>query len=358
MAALPGLADVAARYADAILDAVQREYPNTPRHVLHGPGDLATPRELHPAFYGCYDWHSAVEMHWALVRLLRYAPWAVPDGRVRAVVDEHLGVEAVQAEAQYLLDHLGWERPYGWGWAARLCAELESWDDDPDAARWAAAVRPLADAVTRAFVDWLPRVRYPERSGAHGNAAFALCRALPLARRSALAGDAALLDAISDAAVRWFAADIGYPAEWEPSGSDFLSPALAEAELIAEIGRPRDRFPDWLSMFLPHLDQALPDSLFTPAVVTDAGDGQGAHLHGLNLHRAYAFGLLAERLAERDPRRPVLLAARDRHAAVSLPAVVGERVDGRALAGLLRRVAVDVTAHRRDVTRAGETSAT
>ena len=321
---LPGLGDVAAGYAGAVLDAVRREYPNSPRHVLDGAGDLA----------------DAARAASGLLRLLRLAlgrrdalgagaaaalravgaarrprpgrPGRAPDARTRC-----------RSRREYLLDHLGWERPYGWGWAARLCAELESWDDDADAARWAAAARPLAEAVTRAFVDWLPRVRYPERSGAHGNAAFALCRALPLARRSALTGDAALLDAISDAAVRWFAADVGYPAAWEPSGSDFLSPALAEAELIAEIGRPRDRSPTGSAMFLPHLDQGLPDSLFTPAVVTDAGDGQGAHLHGLNLHRAYAFGLLAERLGERDPRRPVLRAARDRHAAVSLPAVVG-----------------------------------
>ena len=321
---LPGLAEVAGGYADAIVDAVRREFPNSPRHVLHDAHDTATPRELHPAFYGCYDWHSAVEMHWALVRLLRCAPWALPAEPVRAVLDEHLTPDALAREADYLRSNPGWERPYGWGWAAALVSELESWDDDVDARRWAAAARPLADAVTRGFVHWLPRVRYPERSGAHGNASFALSRALPLARRRAVGGDPELLDAISDAAVRWFAADVDYPAGWEPSGSDFLSPALAEAELIAEIGRPPERFPDWLGLFLPHLAEALPESLFVPAVVTDATDGQGAHLHGLNLHRAYAFGLLADRLGEGDPRRPVLRAARDRHAAASLPAVVGE----------------------------------
>lgn len=321
--ALPGLGDVAAGYADVIVDAVCREYPNSPRHELRGAGDLATPRELHPAFYGCYDWHSAVEMHWALVRLLRRTPWALPVDRVRRVLDQHLTPEAMRIEARYLLDHLGWERPYGWGWAARLVAELEAWDDDPDGQRWAAAMSPLADAVARAFVHWLPRVRHPERSGAHGNSAFALARALPLARSRALRGDAELLDAISDAAVRWFAADVEYPVAWEPGGSDFLSPALAEAELIADIARPRESFPDWLALFLPHLEQARPESLFRPALVTDADDGQGAHLHGLNLHRAYAFGLLADRLGDGDPRRAVLREARDRHAAVSLPAVVG-----------------------------------
>jgi hypothetical protein len=319
---LPGLADVAAGYAETVVAAVRREYPNGLRHVLTDADDRPTPRQVHPAFYGCFDWHSAVEMHWALVRMLHECPWAVPAGEVRAVLDEHLRADALAAEAQYVTDNPGWERPYGWGWVLALADELAGWDD-PDAARWAANLAPLTEVVTQGFIDWLPRTTYPHRGGAHANSAFALTRALPLAQRRSQAGDSALLDAISDAAVRWFAHDVEYPAGWEPSEGDFLSPALTEAELLAGIGRPAEAFPQWLSLFLPGIEEGVPESLFTPAVVSDPQDGQGAHLHGLNLYRAYAFGLLAGHLGEGDPRRAVLRAARDRHAAASLPAVVG-----------------------------------
>jgi hypothetical protein len=229
------------------------------------------------------------------------------------VLNEHLSAEAIAAEAAYLREHPGWERPYGYGWALTLTAELEAWSDsDADARRWAANLRPLAEVVADALINWLPQSTYPERGGAHANTAFALARSLPYARLR------------SDAAVRWFAADIDYPAAWEPSGSDFLSPALAEAELIAALAAPAEEFPEWLSRFLPRLADGRPESLLTPALVTDPTDGQGAHLHGLNLYRAYGFGLLAGRLDADDPRVDVLLAARARHAAASLPAVVGE----------------------------------
>ena len=319
---LPGLADVAAGYAEAVVAAVRREYPNGLHHVLADADDRPTPREVHPAFYGCFDWHSAVEMHWALVRMLRECPWAVPAAEVRAVLDEHLQADALAAEARYLTEHPGWERPYGWGWVLALADELSGWDD-PDAVRWAANLVPLTEVVVAGLAEWLPRLAYPNRGGAHANSAFALTRAHPWAQRRAAAGDTTLLDAISDAAVRWFALDVEYPAAWEPSAGDFLSPALTEAVLLAAIGRPAEAFPQWLSLFLPGLEEGAPESLLVPALVTDPEDGQGAHLHGLNLFRAYAFGLLAEHLGEGDPRRAVLRAARERHAAASLPAVVG-----------------------------------
>jgi hypothetical protein len=320
---LPGLSDVAATYARTIIDAVRQEYPNAPRHVMRSADDRPTPRGAHPAFYGCFDWHSAVEMHWALVRMLRIVPDALPVEQVRAVLAEHLTADNLAAEAKYVADNPGWERPYGYGWALALAAELAAWDD-PDGKAWAANLRPLADVVTDTFLAWLPRVTYPERGGAHANSAFALTRSLPYARQLSEAGDPALVEAIGAAAVRWFAADIDYPAGWEPSGADFLSPVLTEAELIAELASPAEAFPDWLALLLPGLADGRPESLLNPVVVSDPTDGQGAHLHGLNLHRAYGFGLLADRLDQADPRVAVLRAARERHAAQSLPAVVGE----------------------------------
>jgi hypothetical protein len=325
----PTLSHVAAIYARTILDAVRQEYPNALRHVLRDADDRPTPRELHPAFYGCFDWHSAVEMHWALVRMVRSVPSEVPAEEIRAVLNEHLSAEAIATEATYLLENPGWERPYGYAWALALTAELEEWaadevDSGADARRWADNLRTLAETVSDAFINWLSQATYPERGGAHANSAFALARSLPYARLRNGEGDPGLLTAIANAAVRWFAADIDYPAAWEPNGSDFLSPTLAEAELIAALASPPEEFPEWLSRFLPRLADGRPESLLTPAVVNDPTDGQGAHLHGLNLYRAYGFGLLAGRLAPDDPRVDVLLAARERHAAASLPAVVGE----------------------------------
>lgn len=304
------LAAVGARYAGTILAAVRQEYPNALRHVMVDAGDTPTPRSVHPAFYGCFDWHSAVEMHWALVRLLRSAPEAVPAGDIQALLDEHLTPEALAVETAYLTERPAFERPYGWGWTLALAAELSSW---AEAAPWAAAVAPLATRIAELFVDWLPKVTYPTRDGAHMNVAFALARSLPYA-----AGHPPLRAAIDAAARRWFEADRDYPAGWEPGGADFLSGALTEAELMAGV-LDRVVFASWFKSFLP----VVPPSLLRPAVVSDPTDGQIAHLRGLNLYRAFAFTRLAAALPPDDGRRPVLLTAARAHADAALPHVSG-----------------------------------
>ena len=269
-----------AQGAATILAAVQQEYPNAPRHVMAGAGDQVTPRAAHPAFYGCYDWHSAVEMHWALIVLLRFQPDDVPADEIRAVVDAHLTAANIAAEVSYLVAHPDWERPYGWGWGLQLAGELEDWaaTGDPDAARWAAAVRPLAQHLSSAMLSWLPRLKYPDRSGTHGNTAFSLARALAWP-------DAASRKAIVSAAQGYFGQDTDYPIRYEPSGSDFLSPFFAEALLMSEALDSAD-FGPWWSAFAP---AEFPETFLTPAVVTDPRDGQGAHLHGLNLYRVRAL---------------------------------------------------------------------
>jgi len=309
------LAAVAAGYARTILGAIQQEYPNHLRHAMRDADDRPTPREVHPAFYGCLDWHSAVEMHWALVRLLRLVPEALPATEVREVLDQHLTDGALRTEAAYFDERPGFERPYGWGWALTLAAEIDSWDD-PDARRWSAAVAPLAARIGALYRDWLPQATYPSRDGAHSNSAFGLTRALAYADARADGGDPELRDALAAAARRWFGSDRDYPAGWEPGGNDFLSPAMTEAELMAAVLEPAE-FSDWFDGFLP----VLPDSLLTPALVSDPTDGQMAHLHGLNLYRAHAMSRLADRLG--GPRREVLLAAAAAHAAASLPVVSG-----------------------------------
>jgi len=303
--------DSAEGFTDVILKAVCQEYPNDLRHLMTGPDDRPLPHEIHPSFYGCCDWHSAVEMHWALVRLLRTAPELTSAAEARAVLDQHLAPDRIAIEAAYLETHPGFKRPYGWGWALMLTHEAATWDD-LDAHRWAAALEPLAETLERRYLEWLPKATYPQRDGMHSNSAFGLARALPFARLRS----ERLLAAITTAARRWFDDDRDYPADWEPSGADFLSPALTEAELMASVSRP---FVDWFDGFFPQ----LPNSLLEPAVVSDSTDGQIAHLHGLNLSRACCWRRVAEALPQDDPRLGTIDAAIARYAEAALPHVVG-----------------------------------
>jgi len=313
------------------------------------------PRVRTPVFYGSFDWHSCVEMHWLLVRLLRTIPDAIPAQHVRQVLGWQFRPAALAAESQFMAqpEDAFRQRPYGWGWAlalidetARLIEETPRLDeaprpdevlradealrldeasrlDDGDRRRWVAAMQPLGEVLTDCFLTWLPKATYPLRYGLHSNSAFGLSRALPYAQRRAAAGDPRLADAITAAARRWFAADAGYPAGWEPSGHDFLSPALTEAELMARI-LPGAEFAAWLDAFLPGIAAAEPASIFTPATVSDSSDGAIAHLHGLNLSRAWCWRRLAETLPPDDPRVPAALAAAARHAEASLPHVEGD----------------------------------
>ena len=279
---------------------------------MDGPGQLVPPRELHPAFWGSLDWHSCVEMHWILVRLLRLYPKIRVATEMRAALDADLTAEKLAVEARYVAEHRGFERPYGWGWALMLAHELALWND-ADGARWLANIAPLSDAIITRFLEWLPKATYPLRIGLHGNSAFGLTLALPFARTR---DD--LRAAFREAALRWFANDVDYPASWEPSGADFLSPALTEADLMRALLEP-EMFGRWFSRFLP----ALPTALTEPAVISDPTDGQTAHLHGLNLSRAFAMRRIAAALPASDPRRGALETSAARHVDASLGAAVG-----------------------------------
>jgi len=316
------LEHVASTYAATIIASIQQEYPNQMQHMMTGPDDRPTPREAHPAFYGCFDWHSSVEMHWALIRLLRLAPDAFDRKKAMTVLDAHLTEAALSQEAAYLRARPRFERPYGWGWALTLAHELTLWEADETAVRWLRAVRPLADVITELFLEWLPKATYPIRVGMHSNSAFGLARSVPWARYLATQGDARLLTAITRAAIQWYGEDRDYPAHYEPSGSDFLSPALTEVELMSLV-LEREEFLGWLDAFLPGLSSGTPGSLFEPAFVSDASDGQLAHLHGLNLYRAFVWKHLNAILPGDDKRRPSLEAGIKAHAAASMGAVTG-----------------------------------
>lgn len=322
---LPGLLRQSARdYAGIALANITREFPHWEMHHRTGPEPLGRPKDLHPAFYGSFDWHSCVEMHWVLVRLLRLMPELLPEDQVRAALNAHLAAGPLAAEATYFADRDNGPHPmpYGWGWLLMLASETAAWPD-PDAERWAASLHDLAVICAGRYLDWLPKATYPVRHGMHTNSAYGLSRALPYATAKASSGDHALLDAITDAAHRWFGEDQDYAAEWEPSGIDFLSPALAEAEFMACV-LDQERFVRWLSRFLPRLADRQPRTLFTPAIVSDSSDGLIAHLHGLNLSRAWCFERIADTLPGGDPLVPVLRSAVLEHARAALPHVSGD----------------------------------
>ena len=315
------LTDVAAdRFAALALKCVRQEYPNKLDHVMNGAEEVKGPKALHPAFYGCFDWHSSVHGHWMLVRLLRTHPHMAKAAEIRAVLDENLAPERIAAEVAYFgqPNRRSFERTYGWAWLLKLAAELKGWDA-PEARGWSAALQPLADRVAAAFLDFLPKQTYPIRTGVHPNSAFSLDLALDYARA---AQDARLEAAILDRAQAWFWKDRRGPLAWEPGGEDFLSPCLEEAALMARL-LPRERYARWLDGFLP----GLPGSL-APVVVSDRTDPKIVHLDGLNLSRARALYDLARTFGPKDPRRSALTRAADRHARASLPHLASGSYEG------------------------------
>jgi hypothetical protein len=304
-------APLAARLAGIALGHVTQEWPAKLDHVLEGPADLLGPRALHPAFFGSFDWHSCVHAHWLLARILRRFPALPQAGAIAARFDAAFTAEAVAAERAYLArpSARGFERPYGWAWLLLLQMELEALPEP----RWAAALAPLAKDFAARFRDWLPRATYPVRHGTHGNTAFALTLAAEWAERH----DAAALALFAVTARRWYGADADCQA-WEPSGEDFLSPALAEAACMARL-LPAAEFPHWCDRFLPRIALREPAALFTPAEVSDRSDGRIVHLDGLNLSRAWCWRILAARLDTEDQRRAIAEATAAAHLAAALP---------------------------------------
>jgi DUF2891 family protein len=291
-------------------------------YTAESDDDLFTHRALHPAFYGSFDWHSCVEMHWALFSLLRRFPELPRAPVYRATLDALHTPENLAKDAEYFTRQRSFELPYGRGWFLTLYHEIATAADDPDAKRWAEAMAPLAIVIEERFLDWLPNLTWPVRHGVHGNTAFGLARSLPYARLRSAQGSPRLEEAISNCARRWFLGDRDYPVRYEPSGNDFLSPALTEAELMADVLEPDD-FAAWLSRFLPRLSDRKPAAFFAPVAVSDDTDGHIAHLHGLNLSRAWGWRRIAEALPQGDARIEIALDAAGRHASAGLPFVAG-----------------------------------
>ena len=305
----------ASAFAKLALAGATRQFPNKPGHVLLDAADAKTPRALHPAFYGCYDWHSAVHGHWMLVRILRTYPDLPEAKRIRAVLADHLTAGKLKAEADYFNrpEAKSFERPYGWAWLLKLADELHTWDD-PDAKTWAANLKPLADLIAARYIEFFPKQTYPIRAGVHANTAFGLAFAHDYALAT---GHTKLRDAIAERAKAYYAKDADAPARWEPDGADFLSPSLCEADLMRRV-LPPAAFRDWFHNYLPAAAKGEPATLFTPATVTDRTDPQLVHLDGLNLSRAWCLRGILLALPKDDPARAALAASAARHAAAGL----------------------------------------
>ncbi len=325
-ASTPGLTlEMANRFAAVALKAIQTEYPNKLDHVMAGSADVQAPRVQHPIFYGSFDWHSSVHGHWMLIRLLRTHPGLAQADQIRAVLDTHFAPANVAVELAYLqrAASSSFERPYGWGWYLRLAQDLAEWNDD-QGHRWAAALQPLTDVFVARFMSFLPKLVYPIRVGTHTNSALALAFALDFARATR---SNALEILIVKRAREWYAGDNDAAAHLEPSGYDFLSPALIEADLMRRVMAPAE-FSRWLGRFVRGIEHGRPASLFTPGKVLDRSDGHLVHLDGLNLSRAWCWNGIARHLPAGDPRRAAAQRAATNHRDVGLTAVLSGHYAG------------------------------
>ena len=310
----PLTAALATELAQRALANIAREYPNYPQLLLERDADLVRPRVLHPLFFGCFDWHSAVHTHWLLLRLLRATRELPLRGAIEAAFDAAFTAAHVRAEADYLVARPSFERPYGIAWLALLCADATS-------TRWAGPLAPLAAAARANAQLWLAALHYPVRSGTHNQTAFALAVLHDAARDTA---DRELAAAVSDQALALYRADTNAPLHFEPSGEDFLSPTLMEADLLRRL-LPQQEFAAWLGRFLPGIPQRADARWLPCGEVNDEADGKAVHLHGLNLSRAWNLANVAAALPPADPRVAALRAAAARHRDAGLRATLATR---------------------------------
>lgn len=278
--------DEANRLSRFAFNCIDKEYPNKLGQVLGDASYLNTPKELHPMFYGCFDWHSAVHGHWTLVKLMKQFPELKDKDLIKAKLNTHFTPENIAKEMAYFDDkhNKNYERTYGWAWLLKLCEELHTWQDT-DAQRWSNMMKPYAKLISQKYLDFLPKLNYPIRVGEHSNTAFGLTFAWDYANE---VGDVALKDLIENRAKAYYLNDKDCPATWEPSGFDFLSPCLEEADIMSRVLNPEE-FEKWMTDFLPDLTNK-----FQPAEVTDRSDGKLVHLDGLNFSRAWCLYGLAK----------------------------------------------------------------
>ena len=299
------------RFADVALKNIHTEYPNKPGNVVWDDASVRTPRTMHPAFYGCFDWHSSVHGHWMLVRLLKDYPDHPKQAEIRGKLAENLTAENLLVETAHFREKHNrmFERMYGWAWLLRLAAELHTWDDT-QGQQWRDAIRPLEDLLVQNVLDYLPKLSWPIRTGVHPDLAFALGQELDYAR---VVGNENLAALIKKRAKDFYLDDTDYPTKYEPSGQDFFSSCLNEADLMRRVLEPAE-FSTWLDGYLPTLARGDGGNLLTPVAVSDVTDGYIVHLAGLNLSRAWCMQGIVAALPDGDARAKLLSESAAAHA--------------------------------------------
>ncbi len=310
----------ASHFAQLALSCIQQEYPNKLGQVLKDEQSLKTPKVLHPAFYGCFDWHSSVHGHWMLVRLLKLFPDLSEAAEIRAMLRTNLSAQNVLAEVDYLANaSKSWERMYGWSWLMKLSEELYDWEDT-DGRQWSTNLQPLTDAFIEKYIDFLPKQTYAVRTGVHPNTAFGLSFALDYARK---AKHIQLEQLIISRSRDYYLNDTDCPANWEPSGEDFLSACLEEARLMSKI-LPPDEFHSWFKKFLP---KKKIKALLSPAEISDRSDPKLVHLDGVNLSRVWCIYNLVPFIKKKKTQQ-LLLNAADKHLNATVPYIASEYYEG------------------------------
>jgi len=313
----------ASHLASLPLKCIGQEFPNKTNHTSHtDSAHVLLPRQLHPAFYGCFDWHSCVHGHWMLIKLLKKFPTLPEAAAIRAVISKTITADNIKQEVKYFEMPLAasWERTYGWAWVLKLDEELFNWDD-VDGKKWHRALQPLSKKIIDTWTKFLPKQTYPNRTGVHPNTAFGLVFALDYARNEK---DTAFERSIIASARQIFGKDKNVPALWEPNGADFLSPGLEEADLMRRLLSPKE-FLNWFNLFMP-----LPSlkHLTILPVVSDRTDLQIVHLDGLSFSRSWCMRGIASALPAGDQRKKLLLKSAVNHLSAALPNVVSGQYGG------------------------------
>ena len=317
--------DQVAAFAALALKGIPQEYPNKPSNVMTSAEDIKSPAAMHPVFYGCFDWHSAVHGHWMLVRLLKLYPDSSAAGQIRETLNRQFTKDKLQVEADYFQpkENKSFERMYGWAWALQLVAELHDWND-ADAKQWRDNLRPLEIVIVQYSMDYLPKLSYPIRTGIHPDTGFALSLELDYARRT---GHKPLEKLIIARANHYYLKDVNYPTHYEPSGNDFFSPGFNEADLMRRV-LSREEFSGWLDTFLPQLRNGQMGPMLVPVEVSDVTDGHLVHLAGLDLSRAWTMAGIATALPASDPRKAMLQDSARKHFDAGMTYVTSGHYEG------------------------------
>ena len=294
------------------LDCVSKQYPNKISHVLNSAEDVQEPAKLTPVFYGCYDWHSSVHGHWLLTRLWGQGLVTDMDSEISDVLNASFTDAKIKGEVLYFNgdDRASFERPYGWAWFLQLTSELREiaggkGPKAEQAGQWLKTIKPLEDTIVKQLKEFVPKLAYPIRAGTHNQTAFAFGLMLDWART---AGDTETESLIKNKVLDFHRSDKNCPIAYEPSGEDFLSPCLMEADLMRRVLEPEE-YSKWLNEFLPAIPKDGSGDWLETVVVNDPTDGKLVHLDGLNISRAWALEGIASGLPAEDPRRPALLAS-------------------------------------------------